>query len=152
FGPPFVLYSNLIAKSFRSTCQQLGKPILLYEGGKSFYVDNHISKVGVEGAKRILAHYDMLHYKVKAHPPKRASIFVEESKWLRAKHSGMFKALVAIDAHVKCGEVLGQITDPYGTVHHEVTSTVDGYIINVNEASLVYQGDALFHVTSRVGG
>ncbi|HLT34342.1 MAG TPA: succinylglutamate desuccinylase/aspartoacylase family protein [Aquaticitalea sp.] len=150
FGAPFVLYSNHISKSFRSTCYQLGKPILLYEGGKSFYVDNTISKIGVEGAKRILAHFDMLNSKLKANPPKMKTVFVDESKWLRAKQSGMFKAFVPINAHVKCDEILGQITDPYGKIYHEVKSSVDGYIINVNEASLVYQGDALFHVTTRI--
>lgn len=150
FGPPFVLYSNHISKSFRSACFHLGKPIILYEGGKSFYVDNNISKVGVEGAKRILAHFEMLNPKLNANPPKMTTVFVDESKWLRAKQSGMFKAMVPINTHVKCDDVLGQITDPYGKVYHEVKSTVDGYIINVNEASLVYQGDALFHVTTRV--
>lgn len=150
FGSPFVLYSNHISKSFRSACYHLGKPILLYEGGKSFYVDNNISKVGVEGAKRVLAHFDMLNPKLKANPPKMPTVFVEESKWLRAKQSGMFKALVPINTHVKCDDVLGQITDPYGKIYHEVKSMMDGYVINVNEASLVYQGDALFHVTTRV--
>lgn len=150
FGSPFVLYSNHISKSFRSACSQLGKPSLLFEGGKSFYVDNNISKVGVEGAKRILAHFDMLPAKIKVSIPKMPTIFVEESKWLRAKQSGMFKALVPINSHVKVDDVLGQITDPYGKIYHEVKSTVDGYVINVNEASLVYQGDALFHVTTRV--
>ncbi|MGJ8591205.1 MAG: succinylglutamate desuccinylase/aspartoacylase family protein [Aquaticitalea sp.] len=150
FGSPFVLYSNHISKSFRSTCFTLGKPILLYEGGKSFYVDNNISKVGVEGAKRVLAHFDMLNSKFKANPPKSPTVFVEESKWIRAKQSGMFKALVPINTHVKCDDVLGQITDPYGKVYHEVKSPINGYVINLNEASLVYQGDALFHVTTRV--
>lgn len=150
FGPPFVLYSNHITKSFRSACYNLGKPLLLYEGGKSYYVDNNISKIGVEGAKRVLAHFDMLNSRFKASPPKMPTVFVEDSKWIRAKQSGMFKALVPINTHVKCDDVLGQITDPYGKVYHEVKSTVDGYIINLNEASLVYQGDALFHVTTRV--
>jgi predicted deacylase len=150
FEPPFVLYSNHISKTFRSTCFNLGKPVLLFEGGKSFYVDNNISKVGVEGAKRVLAHFDMLNSKFKANPPKVPTVFVEESKWLRAKQSGMFKVLVNINSHVKIDDVLGQITDPYGKVYHEVKSTIEGYVINLNEASLVYQGDALFHITTRV--
>ncbi|WP_027125632.1 succinylglutamate desuccinylase/aspartoacylase family protein [Gelidibacter mesophilus] len=150
FGAPFALYSNHIAKSFRNACFHLGKPILLYEGGKSFYVDNNISKVGVEGVKRILAHYDMLHHRIKASPPKMATVFVEESKWIRAKQSGMFKAAVTVNTKVNVDDVLGQITDPYGKVYHEVKSTLEGYVINVNEASLVYQGDALFHITKVV--
>lgn len=150
FGAPFVLYSNHIAKSFRSACFHLGKPILLYEGGKSFYVDNTISKVGVEGVKRILAHYGMLHHRIKALPPKLPTFFIEESKWVRAKQSGMFKTAVNVNTKVSVDDVLGQITDPYGKVYHEVKSTIDGYVLNVNEASLVYQGDALFHLSKQV--
>ncbi len=150
FGAPFVLYSNHISKSFRNACFQLGKPILLYEGGKSFYVDNNISKVGVEGVKRILAHYDMLHHRLKASTPKMPTVFIEESKWVRAKQSGMFKSAVSVNDKVAIDDVLGQITDPYGKIYHEVKSSIEGYVINVNEASLVYQGDALFHVTKQV--
>lgn len=150
FGAPFVLYSNHIAKTFRNACYQLGKPILLYEGGKSFYIDNTISKIGVEGVKRILAHYGMLQHRIKASRPKTPTVFVEESKWIRAKQSGMFKALVDVNVKVKVDELLGQITDPYGKIYNEVKSSVEGYIINVNEASLVYQGDALFHITKQI--
>lgn len=150
FGAPFVLYSKHISKSFRNACFQLGKPILLYEGGKSSFVNDNISKVGVEGIKRILMHYEMLNSKLKSNPPKLETLFVEESKWLRAKKSGMFKVKVATNSKVNIDDVLGQITDPYGRVHHDVKSTLEGYIINVNEAALVYQGDALFHIATKL--
>lgn len=150
FGAPFTLYSSNIGKSFRNACHQLGKPILLFEGGKSFFVDDAISKIGVKGVKRILNHYDMLNVNKKTRPPKEATVFVDESKWIRAKHSGMFKSKVSMHTKVYVNDVLGQITDPYGKVHYNVKSTIEGYIINVNEASLVYQGDALFHITTKL--
>ncbi|WP_338356794.1 succinylglutamate desuccinylase/aspartoacylase family protein [Yeosuana marina] len=152
FGAPFTLYSNIIGKSFRNACYQLDKPILLFEGGKSFFVDDTISKIGIEGIKRILNHFDMLNTKKKVSPPKEPTVFVDESKWVRAKHSGMFKSKISINTKVKVNDVLGQITDPYGKEHYEVKSKIDGYIINVNEASLVYQGDALFHITTKLKG
>tara|TARA_R110002049_G_scaffold37208_1_gene117529 strand:+ start:88887 stop:89861 length:975 start_codon:yes stop_codon:yes gene_type:complete len=150
FSPPFVLYSNNITKSFRNACSQLNKPILLYEGGKSFFVDDTISKFGVEGVKRILAHFEMLNSKHKAVSSKTAPVYVEKSKWIRATASGMFKAKAPINSKISVGDVVGQITDPYGKIHHAVKSKLDGYVINVNEASLVYQGDALFHVTTQL--
>lgn len=150
FGTPFALYSNHLAKSFRNACFQLNKPILLFEGGKSFFVDDTISKIGVEGVKRILTHFDMLNSKLKSNPPKFPTVYVEESKWVRAKRSGMFKARVGVNAKVNVDDVLGQITDPYGKIHHNVKSTMKGYILNVNEASLVYQGDALFHMATKL--
>lgn len=150
FGAPFTLYSSNIGKSFRNACHQLGKPILLFEGGKSFFVNDTISKIGIEGVKRILNHFDMLHAKKKVSQPKEPTVFVDDSKWIRAKHSGMFKSKININAKVKVNDILGQITDPYGKEHYDIKSKIEGYIINVNEASLVYQGDALFHITTKL--
>ena len=62
----------------------------------------------------------------------------------------MFSATIAIGSHVKKGEVLGQITDPYGKLNHAVKAQNAGYIINVNESPIVYQGDALFHITTKL--
>ncbi len=148
FSPPFVLYSKNISKSFRNACFQKNKLILLYEGGKSFFVDNTISKIGVEGVKRVLTHFNMLNSKFKVTPAKISPIYVEKSKWIRANASGMFKSRIAINSKVLVGDILGQITDPYGKIHHDVKCKFEGYIINVNEASLVYQGDALFHIAT----
>lgn len=152
FAAPFVLYSNHISKSFRNACFQLGKPVILFEGGKSHFVNDTISKTGIEGVKRILKHYDMLSSRISITASKHKTIFVEESKWIRARKSGMFKASVDVNSKVTIDDVIGQITDPYGKMYHEVKSPIEGYILNVNEASLVYQGDALFHISTKVKG
>lgn len=152
FGAPFVLRSKNLSKSFRSTCYKLGIPILLYEGGKSFHIDPIVTNTGVNGAKRVLDHLGMLNSKFKVSKPKKKSIFIEESKWIRAKHSGMFKASVAINSKVSKGDVIGNITDPYGKFNHFVKAENSGYVFNVNQSPLVYQGDALFHVSTKVIG
>jgi predicted deacylase len=150
FGAPFVLYSNIIAKSFRAACMKLNKPILLFEGGKSFFIDNSISEIGIQGVKRVLNHFDMLNDKMYGDIKKEPILFIEKSKWIRARKSGMFNLLVGINTFVKIGDILGEITDPYGKIHHPIKSPINGYIINVNEASLIYQGDALFHITTKL--
>jgi hypothetical protein len=48
------------------------------------------------------------------------------------------------------GDVLGHITDPYGKLNYLVKASISGYIINVNESPIVYQGDALFHVSTKL--
>jgi predicted deacylase len=62
----------------------------------------------------------------------------------------MFKPAVKVGSMVKRGDVIGHITDPYGKVHYWIKSTNEGYLFNVNEAPLVYQGDALFHISTGV--
>ncbi len=150
FGAPFVLYSKNLNKSFRNTCYKLGVPMLLFEGGKSFSFDSNVTNSGVNGAKRILSHLGMLNNKFKVSKPKKKCVFIKESKWLRANYSGMFKSSVSISAKVKKGDVLGNITDPYGKFNHFVKAENSGYIINVNEAPIVYQGDAVFHISTKL--
>lgn len=150
FGAPFVLYSKNIQKSFRTTCHKLGKPMLLYEGGKSNHIDATITNHGVNGVKRVLHSLGMLSSKFKVSAPKKDCVFITESKWTRAKYSGMFKATIAVGAKVKKEVVIGNITDPYGKFNHFVKADADGYIINVNESPIVYQGDALFHYTTKL--
>ncbi|KJD31871.1 succinylglutamate desuccinylase [Tamlana nanhaiensis] len=148
FGAPFVLYSSNLSKSFRSTCNKLGKPLLLFEGGKSFHIDEVVTNSGVNGSKRILKHLGMLRTIFKSTKPKNACIFITDSKWQRAKFSGMFKASIAVGSFVEKDAIIGNITDPYGKLNYFVRASNTGYIINVNESPIVYQGDALFHIST----
>ena len=150
FGAPFVLYSKNLSKSFRNTCYKLGIPMLLFEGGKSFNIDSKITNAGVNGAKRALNHLEMLRDNFSASKPKKTCVFISESKWVRAKYSGMFKPAIAINAKVKKGDVLGNITDPYGSFNHFVKAPNNGYIFNVNESPIIYQGDAIFHISTKL--
>jgi predicted deacylase len=150
FGAPLTYYSKNINKSFRNSCYKLGIPMLLFEGGKSFYIDKGITNTGVNGTKRILHHLGMLGSKFKVSKPKKPSITIIDSKWIRANHSGMFKATVAVNKYVTKGDVLGHITDPYGSFNHFVKAPNDGFIFNVNESPIIYQGDAIFHISTKL--
>ncbi|MGB1309225.1 MAG: succinylglutamate desuccinylase/aspartoacylase family protein, partial [Oceanihabitans sp.] len=150
FGAPFVLYSKNINKSFRNTCFKLEKPMLLFEGGKSNHIEATVTNHGVNGIKRVLSSLNMLAAKFKVSTPKKECVFILDSKWIRAKYSGMFKATLPINSIVNKGDVIGNITDPYGKFNHFVKAENTGYIINVNQSPIVYQGDALFHVSTKL--
>lgn len=148
YGAPFVVYSKKIPKSFRSACDKLNIPILLFEGGKSYHINRQVTNTGVNGAKRILDHLGMLRSNFKVSLPKKEIVFIENSKWLRARDSGMFKASVKLNSKVEKSSILGHITDAYGKFNQSVKADCDGYIININEAPIVYKGDALFRIST----
>jgi predicted deacylase len=150
FGAPFVFYSKNLNKSFRNTCYKMGIPILLFEGGKSFHIDNAITNTGVNGTKRVLYHLGMLSSKFKVSKPKKSCICILDSKWIRSNYSGMFKPTITINSEVKKGDVLGNVTDPYGSFNHFVKATNNGYIFNINESPIIYQGDAIFHISTKL--
>ena len=150
FGAPFIYYSQNLNKSFRNACAKAGVPMLLFEGGKSFNIHSNITNTGVNGAKRVLHHFGMLRNQFKVSQPKTSAVVIEDSKWLRAKYSGMFKATVKINTLVEKGEVLGNITDPYGSFNYFVKAPNTGYVFNVNESPITYQGDAIFHISTKL--
>lgn len=150
FGAPFILYSKNLKNSFRSACRKKGIPLLLFEGGKSNSIDKTVSNTGVNGSKRILYHLGMLQTKFKVNPPSKASVTIASSKWVRAQSSGMFKPSVKVGALVSQNTVIGHITDPYGKVHYWIKASQEGYVFNVNESPIVYQGDALFHISTQI--
>lgn len=148
FHAPFALYSKNIPGSFRNSCDRLGVKMLLFEGGKSLDINEFVTKEGVEGTKRFLNHFGMLNPKRTAPIAERKITYIEKSTWIRAKTSGLFHGLTAIGKQVEKGQVLATISDPYGKVEYKVKAPNSGYIINVNDAPIVYQGDAIFHITT----
>ena len=148
FNAPFTLYSKTIPKSYRATCSRLGIPVLLFEGGKSKVSDKEIARVGVDGAIRFLNHLGMLRTTIEVPPIQERSVLVEATRWMRAKYSGLMHVKVKCGQYISKGEHIATITDPYGKFRHPVNAPHDGYIINVNEASLVYQGDAIFNIST----
>ena len=42
------------------------------------------------------------------------------------------------------------ISDPYGKVEHKIKAPNDGYILNANHAPIVYQGDAIYHISTEL--
>jgi predicted deacylase len=80
----------------------------------------------------------------------RKPIFIRNSKWIRASHSGMFCLLIENGAQVEVGTVLGIIADPFGKIERKVKSNISGYAFCVNETPVVNKGDALFHIGAEI--
>ncbi len=147
FNAPFILYSKNLEGSYRSTCAKKGIDILLFEGGKSQNSSKDIAVEGVKGVMRILNHLEMLKPTFEVPEAHAESIVINKSFWIRAKYSGLLHIKIPICKHVEKGEILATITDPYGKMRHVVKASNDGYVINVNEAPIVYKGDAIFRIT-----
>lgn len=150
FNAPFTLFSKNIAGSFRNASQKSNVKMLLFEGGKSLNINNSIVSEGLEGVKRFLEHLDMLNAKHLTIKSKEDSIYIEKSTWIRANSSGLLHNAISISAFVKKGTVLATITDPFGKFERKVKAPNDGYIINVNHSPIVYQGDAIYHISKTI--
>ncbi|MXN91343.1 succinylglutamate desuccinylase [Flavobacterium sp. Sd200] len=151
FNAPFTLYSKNIPGSFRNACGKLGVKMLLFEGGKSLDINADVTNEGVHGAKRFLQHFDMLNPQKRVKEATSAPIYIQTSTWVRARYSGLLQNPVPAGSYVNKGDVIALITDPFGKLEKKVKAPNSGYIINSNDSPIVYQGDAIFHISQKVG-
>ena len=136
--------------SFRNSSERMNVKMLLFEGGKSLDINTTIANEGVNGAKRLLSHLDMLDPKHVVSNQVSNTIYIEKSGWIRAKCSGLLHDYNMIGKFVNKGTVLAIITDPYGKFERKVKAPNDGYIINANHSPIVYEGDAIYHLSNTV--
>ncbi|WP_372768297.1 succinylglutamate desuccinylase/aspartoacylase family protein [Lutibacter sp.] len=148
FGSPYIVYSKSKEKTFRKSMADLGKKVLLFEGGKSLNLDKIVTKVGVQGAINVMHYLGMRDFSSNISkintviPP----IIIQSSNWVRAKHSGMYRSYISAGQKVEKGVKLGSISDPFGDFESVFKCTQEGYILNSNHAPVVNQGDALLHI------
>ncbi|MGN7811412.1 succinylglutamate desuccinylase/aspartoacylase family protein [Flavobacterium sp. 22076] len=147
FNAPFTLYSKNIGGSFRNTCEKANIKMLLFEGGKSLDINDAVANEGVKGAKRLLNYLNMLDLKHIVEPALESSIYIKYSVWLRAKCSGLLHDYNMAGKFVTKGTILAIITDPFGKFEQKVKAPHDGYVINANHSPIVYEGDAIYHIS-----
>lgn len=142
FSPPLIIDSKYREGTFRKEAAKKNKAILVYEGGESMRFDYNAINEGVNGCMRLMNSYNMIDYDV----PKNHSVKITKDTWIRANSSGLFHMNKVNGAFVSKDDLLGVICNPFGDIEHKITSTVDGYIVGVNNQPLVNQGDALVHI------
>ncbi len=143
FSAPFIIEKPYIIKSLRKVAKDMKVPIIVYEGGESVRIDGYSVSKGLDGLKRVLKHVGMIEH---APDPENKVIKLGKTSWIRAPYSGLFTWARKSGVYVHKGEPLGIVNDVTGTTSVKVLSSKDGYIIGHNNASVVSQGDALFHV------
>jgi uncharacterized protein len=142
FGAPFLIAKPPIAKSLRKVAQADGKSVIVFEGGESLRYDGLSIHKALAGLKRLMHSQGMIDEQIQ---PEQSRMFLKTS-WVRAARAGLFLWYKCSGQKVLKGEPIGEINNPYGKGQIKVLAPRDGYIIGHNNAPVVSQGDALFHV------
>jgi len=143
FDAPLIIEKPLIPKSFRKVATDKKIAVIVYEAGESIRLDGYSIEKGIEGIKNVLFFLEMAktHFR-----DEKENIMVKKTTWLRAPYSGIFIWAKDSGKWVKKMEPIGVIKDPFGMKSVNVLASRDGIIIGHNNASVVNQGDALFHI------
>lgn len=145
FGVPVLVPSQLRDGSLRQAVVERDVPVLLYEAGEALRFEEVAIRAGVRGVLNVMRHLKMLRggsTRVRHLEP----LIVQQSSWLRAPQSGVFRMYKAVGAQIQPEDVLGAIADPFGERETSVQAPFAGIIIGRNNLPIVNEGDALFHL------
>ena len=142
FGSPFILNSAYREKSLRKEAAKKGKQILVYEAGESNRFNTIGITEGINGCLRLLKSLKMLDVST----PKAESITLHDSKWIRAKISGLFRTTKKFGTFVEKDQVIGAVSSPYADLEKQLIAPTDGFLIGINNKPVVNEGDALIHI------
>lgn len=150
FGVPVILNSNMRDGSLRASAFEQGINILLFEGGEALRYNETIISSAEKGIISVMCEIGMLDKEMlKIKLPKFKEVFrAESSHWIRAPVSGSLNVKKKIGAKVLKDQVLGIISNPFGTEKMYVKAKKTGVIIGITMMPLVSNGDALFHVAT----
>ena len=143
FGAPIIVHSGLREGSLRAAATKRGVPVIVYEAGEGLRVDELSIRVGMEGVLQVVAHLGMAR---RGRRPPRPPVLATSSRWVRAEESGLFRPFRGTGDHVRTGERIGVVADPYGERETDIKASTGGIIIGRANIPAVNQGDALFHI------
>lgn len=142
FGAPFVLNSEYRDKTLRKEASVKGKHILVYEGGESLRFNKLAITEGINGCLRMLKNLNMIDAAV----PESKTLVLNNTRWVRAAISGLFRTTKKYGSFIEKGEVIGTISDPYGENELELLAPDNGFIVGINNQPVINEGDALIHI------
>lgn len=143
FGAPIMIDSNTRDGSLRQVATELGKTVLLYEGGEALRFDERAIQAAADGVLRILVHLAMVDAEV---PPGEEPSLSSGSGWVRASRSGIVHVEEPLGAHVAKGQVVARLYGPHGEKHSSLKARYDGVVIGLAQHPLVNRGDAVCHI------
>lgn len=144
FGAPIMMHARVRDGSLRGAATELGKTVLLYEGGEAWRFDPEAITVGEAGVLNALAHLEMID-----EPTDRSPLTSRESRrsgWVRARRSGIVGLTIGLGDTVVKGEQVGVIHDSVGRRLARLSASRSGVIIGQIQHPLVNQGDAVIHI------
>lgn len=143
FNAPFTIAKTKLPKTLRKTAFDMGKPVIVFEGGESRRLDGLSMEIGIRGIKNVLAHEGLLPAQ---DPAPDESVQILRADWLRAPEAGIFVWSKSSGTRIQKGDLLGEINEVHGSRSVQIRAVNDGYMIAHNNAPVVNAGDALFHI------
>ncbi len=146
FQAPVVTEVETHSSELRKTTESLQIPLLVYQAGEAMRFDQEAITIGVEGITNVLSKLNMIE---KDNRSAISPIFSKDDDWLTSHSSGILRPEISLGEHIKQGDILGRISDPFSNENSTtVKSHLDGIIVGINRSPLIQEGTSIFKIAS----
>lgn len=148
FGAPIITDFDKAPGRFSTWACEQGKPTLVYEAGEAMRFDEYAIKTGVKGLMNLLRALGMVT-KSASDRKQTPTYIADEQLVVRANTSGVVHTTQVLGSHVRKGDVIGVISDPFGVRESvDIKCPVDAAIVAMNDLPLIQEGEAVFHLAT----
>ena len=140
FGAPNIMITETEGRwsdkgcCYSSVYEEIGIPSVLFHTGGLNMAFSEAVRLHIEGVKNVLRHFGIL--RGTPQPVGKPQIF-ENMEIVRASKRGIYYRRVRAGDTVKRGQLIGLLTDCFGTVIEKLVSPVNGKILYMTESSSV---------------
>lgn len=145
FNSPVIINTTITEGTLRNAAAALGIPVIVYEAGEALRFDEVAIRAGVKGILSTMRELGMIS-PARTRGRQGNPVVARSSFWVRAHKSGILRANRRLGEKVEKGELLGVVSDPFGSRDERIESPDEGIIIGRTNIPLVNEGEALFHI------
>lgn len=147
FGASVIINGEIRDGSLREAATNKGIKMLVYEAGEALRFDETSAIVGVNGVFGVMENLGMVD------PPEvpRETVkpyVMKNTTWVRAPRAGILFDRAPLGMEVKPGDILAQISDPFGDDPIPILSPESGLLIGRSNLPTANEGDGLFHIAT----
>lgn len=146
FSTPVITNVHLKGNKLRQTTESLGIPLLVYQAGEAMRFDEGAITLGITGLNNIMKSIGILD----AQPSQELShIFSRDEDWIIAHKAGILHPKVTLGQAIEKGEIIGDISDPFGAdLIEPICSSHKGIVVGVNTSPLIHEGMQIFKIAA----
>ncbi|MFI4937823.1 MAG: succinylglutamate desuccinylase/aspartoacylase family protein [Candidatus Berkiellales bacterium] len=151
FDVPVIIDAEIRDGSLRQAANELGIPVLVYEGGEALRLREMSVRMGLRGIINVLNYLGMIKTPTTKKLTHLKPLITNNARWVRASVSGMLQPTRDFTESfvVKKGEILAHIHDPFlMNPSAAIKSPFNGVVIGIANLPVVNEGDAVYNIAS----
>lgn len=142
FKAPLMIHSESKYGFLWQMDESKGIPTLSYQTGEGKRFDFGGIGIGVRGIIKVMQHLEMVQSNTKTQP--HTPISIHKTSWVRSPGSGLCHLSNKLGSHVKKGDEIAAISDPFGTAQKfTISAPFNGVIIEQNNLPLTNDGEPI---------